>query len=108
MKMTGGVLAALVLAGCGHAQMVERSENGGTLTLTGGALGRGKAMEDAQQKMAAHCAPRPYRITKEANVQSGGATATTTTEKNVFTGKDETVTKTAAAREYQITYECAK
>ena len=43
-----------VLAACGSARVIQRNQSGGVIELSGD---RGKAMEQANQEMAAHCGP---------------------------------------------------
>jgi hypothetical protein len=53
----------LVLAACGNAKVIQRTETGGTIELQGD---RGKAMEQANQEMAAHCGgPGSWRVVQE-------------------------------------------
>jgi hypothetical protein len=53
----------LVLAACGSAKVIQRTQAGGVIELQGD---RGKAMEQATQEMAAHCGgPGSWQITQE-------------------------------------------
>lgn len=53
----------LVLAACGSAKVIQRTQVGGVIELQGD---RGKAMEQATQEMAAHCGgPGSWQITQE-------------------------------------------
>ncbi|HWO25395.1 MAG TPA: hypothetical protein VNO30_41930 [Kofleriaceae bacterium] len=53
----------LVLAACGSAKVIQRTQSGGVIELQGD---RNKAMEQASQEMAAHCGgPGSYQITQE-------------------------------------------
>jgi hypothetical protein len=56
------VLGAALLAGCGSARLLQRTQTGGVYALQGD---RGKAMEQAHQEMSAHCGPNNYQITQE-------------------------------------------
>lgn len=64
----------LVLAACGSARVVSRTQAGGIIELNGD---RGKAMEQATQEMAAHCGgPGSYQITQEGEEVIGQDTFT--------------------------------
>ena len=53
----------LVLAACGSAKVIQRTQGGGVIELQGD---RGKAMEQATQEMAAHCGgPGSWQVTQE-------------------------------------------
>jgi hypothetical protein len=53
----------LVLAACGSAKVIQRTQSGGVIELKGD---RGKAMEQANSEMAAHCGgPGSWGITQE-------------------------------------------
>lgn len=61
--------ALLLAAGCvGHANIHYQDTQGGVLTLQGN---EGKALEDAQAKMAAHCGVAGYQIVKRETVVVG-------------------------------------
>jgi hypothetical protein len=68
LGVVGLVISSLALA-CGSARLVTRDQSGGVFALEGD---RGKAMEDAQSQMAAHCGgPGTYQIVQEGEVVIG-------------------------------------
>src|SRR5688572_17928297 len=58
----------LALAACGSARVIQRTQAGGVIELQGD---RGKAMEQANQEMAAHCGPNNYTIVQEGEEAVG-------------------------------------
>ena len=62
------VLAAMLLAACGTARYVNRTQYGGVIALEGD---RNKAMENAHQQMASHCGPGQYTIIREGETVVG-------------------------------------
>jgi hypothetical protein len=58
----------VVLAACGSARVIQRNQSGGVIELSGD---RGKAMEDANGQMAAHCGPNNWNITQEGEEAIG-------------------------------------
>src|SRR5262245_11977187 len=58
----------LALAACGSARVIQRTQAGGVIELQGD---RGKAMEQANQEMAAHCGPNNYTIVQEGEEAIG-------------------------------------
>ena len=109
----------LVLAACGSAKLIQRTESGGTYELQGD---RGKAMEQATAEMNAHCGgPGSWRVTQEGEEAIGTDTftredtAVDTTQKESRSGRrsksstdattvGQTSTRTATA--YRIHYAC--
>ena len=71
-KITFGLLFA-AMAACGHAEYVTQTQAGGILRLVGD---QGKAFEDAQKKMAAHCGPMNFTITQRGEEVIGTDTFT--------------------------------
>jgi hypothetical protein len=65
-KLSLGLI--LALAACGSARVIQRTQAGGVIELNGD---RGKAMEQANQEMAAHCGPNNYTITQEGEEAIG-------------------------------------
>lgn len=67
-----------VVMGCGHASVLEQryepGPGGGVLVLHGH---EGRAFEDAQNKMAAHCGLGKYKIQQRAQVVVGNEAYTT-------------------------------
>jgi hypothetical protein len=58
----------LVLAACGSAKVINRTQSGGVIQLDGD---RGKAMEQANSEMSRHCGPGNYTITQEGEEAIG-------------------------------------
>src|SRR5262245_65067008 len=56
------------LTACGSARVIQRNQGGGVIELQGD---RGKAMEQANSEMAAHCGPGNYTITQEGEEAIG-------------------------------------
>ena len=65
-KLSRGLI--LALAACGSARVIQRTQAGGVIELQGD---RGKAMEQANQEMAAHCGPNNYTIVQEGEEAIG-------------------------------------
>ena len=70
-KLSLGLI--LALAACGSARVIQRTQAGGVIELQGD---RGKAMEQANQEMAAHCGPNNYTIVQEGEEAIGTDTYT--------------------------------
>jgi hypothetical protein len=62
-----GLVVALA-AGCGSARVISRTQAGGVIELQGD---RGKAMEQANSEMNAHCGPGNFTITQEGEEAIG-------------------------------------
>ncbi len=58
----------VVLAACGSARVIQRTQTGGVIELSGD---RGKAMEQANQDMAGHCGPNNFTIVQEGEEAVG-------------------------------------
>ena len=56
------ILAIITLAACGTARLVHRDQGGGVIELQGD---HGKAMEQANEEMAAQCGPDNFTIMEE-------------------------------------------
>lgn len=102
----------LALAACGSARVIQRTQVGGVIELQGD---RGKAMEQANSEMAAHCGPNNYTIVQEGEEAIGTDTYTredtsaaatnhgrTTTAGSTTTGQQSTRTATA----WRVHYQC--
>jgi len=104
----------VVLAACGSARVMQRTQTGGVIELSGD---RGKAMEQANQDMAGHCGPNNFTIVQEGEEPVGTDTYTredtnntdhtsrngrTTT--NDSTTQGQTSTRTATA--WRVHYQC--
>jgi len=64
----------LVLAACGSAKVIQRTQAGGVIELQGD---RGKATEQATKEMAAHCGgPGSWQVTQEGEEVIGQDTFT--------------------------------
>ena len=70
--LTLGLVVAL--AACGSARVISRTQAGGVIELQGD---RGKAMEQANQEMNAHCGPGNFTITQEGEEAIGTDTVAT-------------------------------
>ena len=57
-----------VLAACGSAKVIQRTQTGGVIELQGD---RGKAMEQANSEMNAHCGPNNFTIVQEGEEAIG-------------------------------------
>jgi hypothetical protein len=66
-KLSLGLIVVLAAA-CGSARVIQRTQAGGVIELNGD---RGKAMEQANQEMAAHCGPNNYTIVQEGEEAIG-------------------------------------
>src|SRR5215470_2849419 len=104
----------LVLAACGSARVIQRTQTGGVIELQGD---RGKAMEQANQEMASHCGPGNYSITQEGEEAVGTDTVqqqqTQDTEHTSRSGRTTTdnqqttnVTSTRTATAWRVHYAC--
>jgi len=104
----------MALAACGSARLIQQTPQGGTLELQGD---RGKAMEDAQNQMAAQCGPNNYTIVQQGEEAIGTDTYTqentgstdhtsrsgrTTTSDTSTQGTQSTRTATA----WRVHYQC--
>ena len=58
----------VALAACGSARVISRTQSGGIIELQGD---RGKAMEQANSEMNAHCGPGNFTITQEGEEAIG-------------------------------------
>jgi hypothetical protein len=111
-KVTLGLV--LILAACGSARVIQRTQTGGVIELQGD---RGKAMEQANSEMASHCGPGNYTITQEGEEAIGTDTYSredtnaasqtsrsgrTTTAGSTTTGAQSTRTATA----WRVHYQC--
>jgi hypothetical protein len=61
-------LMMLLLAACGTATVVWRTQGSGVIELRGD---RGKAMDEANNEMAGHCGPNNYPIVAEGQEPGG-------------------------------------
>ena len=111
-KLSLGLI--LALAACGSARVIQRTQAGGVIELNGD---RGKAMEQANQEMAAHCGPNNYTIVQEGEEAIGtdtysredtSAAATQSrsgrTQYADSTTQGQTSTRTATA--WRVHYQC--
>jgi len=112
-KLSLGLL--IVLGACGSARVIQRNQNGGIIELSGD---RGKAMEQANSEMAAHCGPNNYQITQEGEeaigtdtyVREDTATDSATSRSGRRSSTDTTTTgvqSTRTATAWRVHYQCA-
>jgi hypothetical protein len=100
-------VAALLVAACGSARTVRRTQTGGTVALQGD---QRKAMEDAHNQMSAHCGPNNYTIVEEGEVVVGTDSAG---GEETYVAEDGTVVteggqSTRQATEWRVTYVCGQ
>lgn len=102
----------VVLAACGSAQYIQRTQTGGTIELDGD---RNKAMEQASQMMAQHCGPNNYQIVQEGLEPIGTDTyaqqntaAAAQQQGNTAVGASQTnsVQSTRTANAWRVHYQC--
>ena len=104
----------LALAACGSARVIQRTQAGGVIELQGD---RGKAMEQANQEMAAHCGPNNYTIVQEGEEAIGTDTysredtsAAATQSRNGRTQYADSTTQgqqsTRTATAWRVHYQC--
>ena len=102
------------LAACGSARVLQRTQTGGVIELQGD---RGKAMEQANQEMAAHCGPNNFTITQEGEEAVGtdviateDQTTTDKTSRNGRRSRSDTQTtqtqSTRTATAWRVHYSC--
>jgi hypothetical protein len=94
-----------MLAACGTARIVNRSQYGGTIALEGD---RNKAMERAHQAMTSHCGPNNYTIVSEGETVVGtdSAASSETTQQKDGTVTQEAGSSTRDAVEWRVVYQC--
>ena len=111
-KLSLGLIMAL--AACGSARLIQQTPQGGTLELQGD---RNKAMEDANNQMAAQCGPNNYTIVQQGEEPVGTDTYTqadqSTTDRTSRNGRRNTsntqtqeVTSTRTAVAWRVHYQC--
>jgi hypothetical protein len=104
----------VVLAACGSARVIQRNQSGGVIELSGD---RGKAMEQANQEMSAHCGPNNYQITQEGEeaigtdtvVQEDTAEDSRTSRSGRRSSTDSSTTQqtsTRTATAWRVHYQC--
>lgn len=99
-----GILVGLVA--CGHARLIQRTPEGGTLALAG--PDRGKALEDAHRRMAEHCGAGNYVVVREGETVIGqDLVSSSTTKRN----KDGSVAESSGSKvrnavEWRLEYRC--
>ena len=104
----------VVLAACGSARVIQRTQSGGVIELSGD---RGKAMEQANQEMASHCGPNNFTIVQEGEEAIGTDTYTREDTNNTdhtsrsgrTTTSDQTTqgqTSTRTATAWRVHYQC--
>ncbi len=111
-KLSLGLIMAL--AACGSARLIQQTPQGGTLELQGD---RGKAMEDANNQMAAQCGPNNYTIVQQGEEPVGTDTYTRqdsqavdqTSRSGRTTTSDQStqqVSSTRTAMAWRVHYQC--
>jgi hypothetical protein len=111
-KLSLGLIMAL--AACGSARLIQQTPQGGTLELQGD---RNKAMEDANNQMAAQCGPNNYTIVQQGEEPIGTDTYTqadqSTTDHTSRNGRHnrsntqtQEVTSTRTATAWRVHYQC--
>jgi hypothetical protein len=111
-KLSLGLIMAL--AACGSARLIQQTPQGGTLELQGD---RNKAMEDANNQMAAQCGPNNYTIVQQGEEPVGTDTYTQadqqTTDRTSRNGRrnrsntqTQEVTSTRTAVAWRVHYQC--
>ncbi|HEY4182296.1 MAG TPA: hypothetical protein VGM90_35935 [Kofleriaceae bacterium] len=104
----------VVLAACGSARVLSRNQSGGVIELQGD---RGKAMEQANQEMSAHCGPNNYQIVQEGEevvgqdtvVQEDTATDSRQSRSGRRNSTDSSTTQTSQTRNataWRVHYQC--
>ncbi|MEO7734164.1 MAG: hypothetical protein ABIY55_24590 [Kofleriaceae bacterium] len=104
----------MTLAACGSARVLQRTQTGGVIELQGD---RGKAMEQANQEMAAHCGPNNFTITQEGEeaigtdtvAQENQSTDSKTSKNGRRAASDTTTTQTQSTRTataWRVHYNC--
>lgn len=104
----------VILAACGSARVIQRTQTGGVIELSGD---RNKAMEQANQDMAGHCGPNNFTIVQEGEEAVGTDTYSredtnnqehTSRSGRTTTGgattQGQTSTRTATA--WRVHYQC--
>jgi hypothetical protein len=104
----------LTLAACGSARVIQRTQVGGVIELQGD---RGKAMEQANQEMTAHCGPNNYTIIQEGEevvgqdtfVREDTSSGQNTSRDGRRTHSGSTTTGQASTRDataWRVHYQC--
>ncbi len=104
----------VALAACGSARVISRTQVGGVIELQGD---KGKAMEQANSEMNAHCGPGNFTITQEGEEAIGTDTVarqdtaedTKTSRSGRKSSTDSTTvgtTSTRTATAWRVHYQC--
>jgi hypothetical protein len=119
-RLSLGFLCAALVAACGSARYVERTQYGGTIALNGD---RNKAMEQADKMMTQHCGPGNYTVLREGEVPVGTDTVSrsdtsygedTATNRRGTRSSTEggatttSGTSTRTATEWRVQYQCGQ
>jgi hypothetical protein len=108
------IISLGALTACGTARVITRNQVGGVIELQGD---RGKAMEQANQEMGAHCGPGNFTITQEGEEAIGTdtftredeASDTKTSKSGRRSSTDTTATQTQSTRTataWRVHYAC--
>ena len=111
-KLSMGLV--LALAACGSARVIQRTQTSGVIELDGD---RSKAMEQANQEMAAHCGANNYTMVQEGDEAVGTDTYsqanTQDTQQTSRSGRTTTedtqtnqVQSTRTATKWRVHYQC--
>jgi hypothetical protein len=106
-KVSLGFLFAALVAACGSARVVQRTQYGGVIALNGD---RAKAMEQADKEMSAHCGPGNYQVVREGEVPVG---TDSMARSDTYNNNDGSQTQTAGqstrtATEWRVEYQCGQ
>jgi hypothetical protein len=100
-----GLLSLTLLAACGSARYVNRTQYNGVIALEGD---RNKAMEQAHQQMAAHCGPGQYTIIREGETVVGQDQVARSDSYVEEDGESQVASSsTRDATEWRVEYQCA-
>jgi hypothetical protein len=100
-----GLLSLALLAACGSARYVNRTQYNGVIALEGD---RNKAMEQAHQQMAAHCGPGQYTIIREGETVVGQDQVARSDSYVEEDGESQVASSsTRDATEWRVEYQCA-
>ena len=104
------LIGVALLAACGSARVVQRTQYGGVIALQGD---RGKAMEDARRQMDTHCGAQNYTIVQEGEEVIG---TDTSYGERTDAASNDTGTRSASetsggastrqATEWRVHYQC--
>ncbi|HEX2690263.1 MAG TPA: hypothetical protein VHN14_26795 [Kofleriaceae bacterium] len=115
--MAGSIIASIMaLAACGTARVIHQDQAGGVIELQGD---QGKAMEQANQEMAAHCGAGNFTVVSQGEEAIGTDTVTSedqatnskTSRSGRHTATDTSTTATTSTRTataWRVHYQCGQ